>query len=418
MALLMVFSIVLLKERSRTDERMQTVSTQQTDGEHSLNETQQGSADNSGKAGEGTDKDTGRGGTAEEGADENQDDVAAQNIDGDETAGAKDDERSDEIEGDGIVHMAFAGDICFHDPYSNMATYVQRGSDITKCISSDLMEEMHAADIFMVNNEFPYSNRGVPVEGKTYTFRSKPENVSILHDMGVDIVSLANNHAYDHGEVALLDTFEVLKEAGVPYVGAGHNIEEARAPYIFDREGVKIAIVSATQIERTDNPDTKGATETTPGTFRCWGNKLQQLLDAAQDAKAQADVVIVYIHWGTENTDVLDWAQLDQAKALAGAGVDLIVGDHPHCLQEIGQINGVPVIYSLGNYWFNSKTVDTGLLKVDVSKNGIEQLQFVPAIQANCTTTMATGPEKERILNYMRSISKTVTLDENGVVKY
>ena len=55
---------------------------------------------------------------------------------------------------------------------------------------------------------------------------------------------------------------------------------------------------------------------------------------------------------------------------------------------------------------------------MDVSKNGIEQLQFVPAIQANCTTTMATGPEKERILNYMRSISKTVTLDENGVVKY
>ena len=85
--------------------------------------------------------------------------------------------------------LAFTGDICFHDGYSNMSALRERSGGIYDCVLPAVMDGIKAADILMVNNEFPYSNRGTPTEGKKYAFRSKPENVNILHEMGVDIVS-------------------------------------------------------------------------------------------------------------------------------------------------------------------------------------------------------------------------------------
>ena len=91
-----------------------------------------------------------------------------------------------------------------------------------------------------------------------------------LDDLGVDLVSLANNHCYDFGETGLLDTLDTLQQDGIPYAGAGRNLEEAAAPVYFISGGMKIGFLSATQIERLDNPDTKGATEGEAGVFRCW----------------------------------------------------------------------------------------------------------------------------------------------------
>lgn len=315
---------------------------------------------------------------------------------------------------EGKVTLAFAGDILFDPGYSVMSSLLQRANGIYDSISADLMEEMNNADIMMINNEFPYSGRGTPTEGKQYTFRAKPESASILEDMGVDIVSLANNHAYDYGEDAFLDTLDILSEIGMPYVGAGRNLEEASRPVYFIAGDIKIAVISATQIERLENPDTRGATETTPGVFRCLNP--DHLLESVRSAKENSDFVIVYIHWGTENTAEPDWLQLDQAPKIAEAGADLIIGDHSHCLQPIQYIEGVPVVYSLGNFWFNSREIDTCLIKAVIDENGLQSLQFVPALQKGCTTTMLHGEEKERVLNYMRSISPKVTIDEEGFV--
>lgn len=310
--------------------------------------------------------------------------------------------------------LAFAGDILFDPGYSVMAKLLQRQNGIYDSISPELMDEMKQADIFMLNNEFPYSDRGTPTEGKQFTFRAKPESAGILKEMGVDIVSLANNHAYDYGETALLDTLSTLEEAGIPYIGAGRDLEQASAPLYFITGDIKIAYVSATQIERLDNPDTRAAAEATPGVFRCWNPDM--LLKVIGEAKENSDFVVVYIHWGTENTAELDWAQLDQAPKLAEAGADLIIGDHPHCLQPIQYADGVPVVYSLGNFWFNSKTVDTCLVKAVIDENGLKSLRFIPAIQKGCETSLLEGTEKERVLEYMRSISPGVEISQDGQI--
>ena len=314
------------------------------------------------------------------------------------------------------VTITFAGDILFDANYAVMARVVQSGGDIASGIAPDLISEMKSADIMMLNNEFPYSDRGEPLEDKQFTFRAKTSAVSYLNDLGVDIVSLANNHAYDYGEAAFIDTMTTLEDAGIVYVGAGRNLEEARRPVYYIINNVKIAIVSATQIERLDNPDTKGATDSSPGVFRCWNG--DNLLETVRNARENSDFVIAYLHWGTENVDTIDWAQEKQAAEVAEAGADLIIGDHPHCLQQISVVKGVPVIYSLGNFWFNSKALDTGMIKVTLNEEGLLGYQFIACKQSGSKTELLQGEEKQRVLDYMQSISEGVRIDGDGYVTW
>lgn len=313
------------------------------------------------------------------------------------------------------VTITFAGDILFDENYAIMTRVVGNG-DISNGFSPELIEEMKSADIMMLNNEFSYSDGGTPLEEKQFTFRARPATVSYLNDLGVDIVSLANNHAYDYGESAFLDTMSVLESAGIAYVGAGRNLQEARRPVYYIINNMKIAIVAATQIERLDHPDTKGATETAAGVFRCWNG--DNLLETIREAKANSDFVIAYIHWGTENETQIDWAQEKQAPEIAAAGADLIIGSHPHCLQPIGSVQGVPVVYSLGNFWFNSKTVDTGMFKVTIDESGLQSCQFLPCLQQGSRTELLQGEEKARILNDLRSMSAGVQIDNEGYITW
>lgn len=313
------------------------------------------------------------------------------------------------------VTITFAGDILFDENYAIMGK-VSGNGNIANGVVPSLLTEMKSADIMMLNNEFPYSDRGTPLEDKKFTFRAKPTYVSFLNDMGVDIVSLANNHAYDYGEAAFLDTMETLENAGITYVGAGRNLQEARRPVYYIINNMKIAIVAATQIEKLDHPDTKGATDSSAGVFRCWNG--DNLLETVREAKANSDFVIVYLHWGNENETPIDWAQEKQAPEVVEAGADLVIGAHPHCLQKISVIQGVPVMYSLGNFWFNSKTIDTGMIKITLNENGLQSYQFIPCIQTGSQTMLLQGEEKKRVIDYMQSLSGGVHIDEEGYVTW
>ena len=312
------------------------------------------------------------------------------------------------------VTLGFVGDILFDDEYAVMANLLRRGASIENGVSEEMLAQRQGVDILVANNEFPFTDRGTPTEGKAYTFRADTGTVDYLHDLGVDVAVLANNHIYDFGETGLLDTLDTLSGAGIPFVGAGENLKEASDPIYFIINDIKIAVVAATQIERLDNPDTKGATETSAGVFRCWNP--EKLYETVSMAKENSDFVIVYIHWGTENVTEPDWAQLEQAPKLAQAGADLIIGDHPHCLQGITYYEDTPVIYSLGNFWFNSKTVDTGMVQITLDQDGLKEFRFVPAIQSDCRVDLAYGEDADRILSMMRTLSPNVSIDEEGRV--
>ncbi len=323
------------------------------------------------------------------------------------------------VKNPGEVTIVFGGDIDFDSHYANMNSLKSRGGDISSVLSPGLLDLLKSADICMLNNEFPYSNRGTPLAGKKFTFRADPSTVHYLHDMGADIVGLANNHAYDHGPDALLDTFDTLNEAGIPFVGAGHNIEEAMKPVYFIAGGMKIGFVAATQIERMTPPDTKEATETDPGVLRTLDPT--KFLQVIKEAKEHSDFVVVFVHWGTENKNDYEASQKDLALQYAQSGADLIIGAHPHVLQGFDFAEGIPVMYSMGNFWFNSKTLDNCAIEAVLSDKKLKSLRFVPCQQRNCTTTMFEKGDSDfdRIIRQMRTFSTDcVDIDDDGYVTY
>lgn len=315
------------------------------------------------------------------------------------------------------VTLAFTGDINFSEGYPTTRHLDSCANGLEDCFSEDLLERMRGMDILMINNEFTYSTRGEPLAGKTYTFRADPGRAKLLHTFGTDIVNLANNHVYDYGPDALLDTIETLKQEKIPYVGAGANLEEASRPCYFICNGRKIAIVSATQIERSSNY-TKEATEDTPGVLKTLNpDKFVEVIEAADQS---SDCVIAVVHWGTEGNSDYGQDQARLAQAFAEAGADAIIGGHTHCLQGFEMIGDVPVIYSLGNFWFSSSTLDTGLAQVTIDRNGDLALSFIPCIQERFRTRLVTEPaETERIFDFLQKHSArgTVLNGEGFVLK-
>lgn len=312
------------------------------------------------------------------------------------------------------IVLDFIGDVNFAEEWSTIKYLDKQVDGLYDCLSRELLDELNQADIMMVNNEFAYSTGGTPVEGKDYTFRADPDRVYLLEIMGTDIVSLANNHAYDYGAEGLLDTIETLKEAGIPYVGAGENLEEAMKPSYFIANGRKLAIVSATQIERSLNY-TKEATEDTPGVLKTLNP--DKFIKVIEEAEGKADYVIVYVHWGTEQSEYFEGDQTALADAYIEAGADVIIGGHTHCLQGCEYRENVPIIYSLGNFWFNSNKLDTGIAQLVIHKDGQLDFRFLPCVQKkNKTYLVEEEEEKQRILNYMESISSGVEIDENGYI--
>lgn len=315
------------------------------------------------------------------------------------------------------VVMDFTGDINLSEGWSTTKYMELRANGIADCMSEALLAEMRGADILMINNEYTYSTRGTPLEGKAYTFRANPERVEELKKLGTDVVSLANNHVYDYGADALVDTLETLENAEIPYVGAGRNITDAKKPVSFIANGRKITIVSATQIERSTNY-TKEATEDSPGVLKTLNP--DKFISVIESVRKNSDYVIVFVHWGTEGTNNYGSDQVTLGQQFIDAGADVIIGGHTHCLQGFEYYKGKPIIYSLGNFWFNDKKLDTGLSQVVIHTDTNEiDFRFLPCIQQGCITSLVEDTtEKQRILDFMQQISAPgVVVDSEGYVR-
>lgn len=312
--------------------------------------------------------------------------------------------------------LCFAGDVNFDDTYFPIQHMDTQENGIKDCISDDLIQAMQDADIMCLNNEFTYSTGGAPLENKLYTFRANPARVNLLNELGVDLVTLANNHVYDFGKQALLDTFDTLEEAGIPYFGAGRNLQEAMKPVYMELQGKTIAFVAASRAEKYKM--TPQATEEEPGILRCYDTAL--FLQEIQEAKEKADFVIAYVHWGTEHSFELEDVQLTTGKEYLDAGADVVIGAHSHCLQGMEYYDGKPIIYSLGNFWFDDATVDTMLLQLHFygdDQNQKLEVKVIPAIQsAYCTKGVTEREEQKRIFRFLEDISVNVAITKDGIV--
>jgi len=303
--------------------------------------------------------------------------------------------------------LGFTGDINLDDTLPLFTHYLSSGG-LSDCLSPELIRIMNDMDVMFVNNEFTFSNGGKAQANKPYTFRSKPENVGMLKELGVDIVSTANNHIYDFGLDAFNDTFQTLDGAGIAHVGAGANLEEASAAVYYIINGRKIAYVAAGDTAAWLM--TPAATDESPGILPV--QTKDETVAAIQAAKAQSDHVFVYPHWGPENTNWFSETQRNLGRAFIDAGADAVIGAHPHVLQGMEFYSGKLIAYSLGNFWFNVKTMNTGLLELSVDRQGMVTPVFYPCVQSGGKTQLKTDPaEREAIFKFVERICPGGSID-------
>lgn len=306
------------------------------------------------------------------------------------------------------VTLVFSGDIL-------LSSYVLNNYDsngINGVLSEELQSEMQNADIAMVNEEFPFSTRGTQAEDKQFTFRVAPDYVKILQEMGIDVVTVANNHALDYGTEALTDTFQTLDDAGIAYVGAGNDLERASRPYVTKIGEKTFGFLAASRVipEVSWNIDNKQ-----PGMLCTYDSA--ELCEAIRKTKESCDYVVVYVHWGIERENTPQDYQRQLGKAYIDAGADLVIGAHPHVLQGIEYYNGKPIVYSLGNYIFNQEIGSTVLLKTTVTPENETTLQLIPAYASRAKTQKMQQEDGTELYQFMEGISYGVSITEDGKVE-
>jgi poly-gamma-glutamate synthesis protein (capsule biosynthesis protein) len=308
------------------------------------------------------------------------------------------------------IVLAFAGDVSLDESSDPVAKYDAEGKDITSCFSADLLDEMKAADIMMLNNEFAYSTRGTKAADKSFTFRADPSRVHILTEMGVDIVSLANNHALDFGQEALGDTFSTLEDAEIEYVGAGENLDRAKAPIYFTVGDKTIAYVAASRVVFAMD---WYATDTQAGMLGTYDPTV--FIESIKEAAANSDYVVAFVHWGVERNNYPEDYQRTFAEQYIDDGADAVIGSQPHVVQGYEFYKGKPIAYSLGNYWFNDSTRDSAFLKLYLEPEGDVKIQLLPATNADTVTYLYKEPaDKKKYYDFIRKISFGVDVDEDG----
>lgn len=312
-----------------------------------------------------------------------------------------------------LVKLDFIGDLNLADDWCTMET-VRKEKGIENCISADLRKELSGADLTLANHECTLGDKGEPVEGKDYTFRGASENVSILKKLGIDMVSLANNHSYDYGKEALLETMRILEKEKITAIGAGEDRDHAQEPGTIIANGWKIGIVTATEVERFSN-FTKEATESEAGVFKM--TDPEDFLQKVKETKAECDFVIAYVHWGQEGESKNSRRQHRLAEQIAEAGADAIIGGHPHRLQGMEFIGEVPVIYSLGNFWLSDSALFTVAAQVAIADNGKMELRMIPLMQEQVKTSIIKDKELlTRYYQYFSDMSEKIAVDVRGKV--
>jgi poly-gamma-glutamate synthesis protein (capsule biosynthesis protein) len=239
---------------------------------------------------------------------------------------------------------------------------------------------LKAADLAMVNLETAITERGQPVAGKNFHFRSPAESFVALKAAGVDVVNMANNHALDYGPVGMDDTFAAIASSKLPVVGIGHNASEAYRPYRTVIKGQRIAIFGALDWLEPALVTQWSATDTQPGL--AFSIDRTRLLAAVAEVRPDVDTLVTFLHWGIEETHCSSPEQQTLAHALLGAGADIVVGSHAHRVFGAGRIGTSLVAYGLGNfvYWReDGESGRSGVLLVEATGQQVDTYSWIPA---------------------------------------
>ncbi|WP_431798368.1 CapA family protein (plasmid) [Cupriavidus metallidurans] len=268
--------------------------------------------------------------------------------------------------GEGTARVAFVGDVMLAES-ERTGRFAAHGGDPFAHVRGMLAN----ADLRVANFESSAGTTGTPDRDKPYSFRTAQSALAGFASVFV-AAGLANNHAGDFGRKDFVQTIEALRKAGSTTFGGGKDARDAHRAAMFERNGVKIALLGYLDFQ----PRWFAAAPGMPGV--AWLDENQAALDIAQAKADGADVVVVIPHWGVEHEPKADYRQQRMARALLDSGADAVIGGHPHVAQDYEVYKGKPIVYSLGNFVFDGfddeDNVTGWAVFADFDKKGVTSL--------------------------------------------
>jgi len=263
------------------------------------------------------------------------------------------------------VSLVFAGDSVLD---ADAGELIAQGGDPFASFASYFAD----ADIRITNLECVVATKGSAGD-KMFTFRAHPRVIPVVQ-RHFDAVALANNHSGDFGPEAFAEMLGLLHEAGLVQVGGGMNLRQAHTPLIFERKGLRIALLSYDEFQ----PRSFEANFNMPGV--AWSEDERVVADIRAARRVhRADLVIPIMHWGWENEPAANARQRQLARRMVDAGADAVIGGHPHVTQDIEHHRGKPIVYSVGN--FIMKETDNAnqrlgwVLRLELDSRGVAAFQ-------------------------------------------
>lgn len=299
--------------------------------------------------------------------------------------------------------------------------------------------ELRRSDVVVANLEMPLSTGGYRVP-KHSNLRSEPAIADDVRAMGVDAVTLANNHLLDYGPPAMFDTLAACDRAGLLRCGAGADLDEADRPAWLVHGGRRVALLSVActlPVESDAGPGKPGIAPLRvgfsfeidanllveqPGTMpvvRSWAVAADRdrVCERIAALKGAADAVIVGIHWGvpaywlSPYQGLLAEYQQPLGRALIDAGADLVCGHHSHTLHPIEIYRGKPILYSLGNFLFETPRAfmepESIIVRASFGPGPEPGIEIVPLLLDEAGLPhLATGETADRVLDLLARLSR------------
>jgi len=268
------------------------------------------------------------------------------------------------------VSMVIVGDVMLAD---DIGKAIVRGHDPLGPFGAIFA----AADVRVANLECVIARGGSAEVDKPWTFRAHPRTMAVLK-RHLDAVSLANNHSGDYGPDAFGEMLDLLRRARIGVFGGGRNLAEAHAPLIIERKGLRIALLGYDEVfPRSFEADTDR-----PGVAWSEDEQVRRDIAAARNVY-HADLVIPFMHWGSEHEPLAGARQRTLARVMIDAGADAVIGSHPHVTQDVETYRDKPIVYSLGNFvfdGFHDEDNNTGwLLYLELDRNGVRSWNTIIA---------------------------------------
>jgi poly-gamma-glutamate synthesis protein (capsule biosynthesis protein) len=283
--------------------------------------------------------------------------------------------------------IAFAGDVHF-------AGVLADRLDDPSTAMGPLTSVLASADIGILNLETAVTTRGAP-QAKQFTFRAPPVVFDALRLAGVDVVTMANNHALDYGPNSVPDALTAAQAAGMPVVGLGADDREAFTPWVTTVRGERVAVLGATAVVDDSLVRTWAAGPGQPGVATAIDGRNQRLVDAVRAARASADTVVVELHYGKDLTTCPTAVQRTLVDDLVAAGADIVVGQHAHVLLGGGYLGAAYIHYGMGNFQFYASNggtkTETGVLVLTAAGRTVSGAQWHPGRIVDGLPTPLTG---------------------------